>query len=90
MSQTPYIGEGQRQEAAALREYRSSQKRPLGKLPLIVVTNGQHPLKAALAEMSENGQIIVAANSCHDAQICSPGLVIDAIKKVVNSVRGGR
>ena len=90
MRQTPYIGEGQRQEAVALREQRSSQKHPLGKIPLIVLTDGQNPQKAALAELSENGQVIVAADSCHEVQICSPRVVIDAIKGVVNSVRGTR
>ena len=88
--QTPYIGEGQRLEAVALREQRSSQKHPLGKMPLIVLTNGQNPQKAALAGLSENGQAIVAADSCHEVQICSPRVVIDAIKGVVNSVRGTR
>lgn len=88
--QTPYVGEGQRQEAVALREHRSSQKHPLGKIPLIVLTNGPNQQKAALAELSENGQAIVAAVSCHEVQICSPRVVIDAIKGVVNSVRGTR
>ncbi len=88
--QTPYIGEGQRQEAAALHEQRSRLKHPLGKIPLTVITNGLNPQKAALAELSEAGQAIVAADSCHEAQICSPRVVIDAIKGVVNSVRGTR
>jgi len=90
VKQTPYIGEGQRLEAVALREQRSSQEHPLGKIPLIVLTNGQSPQKAALAGLSENGQAIVAADSCHEVQICSPRVVIDAIKGVVNSVRGTR
>src|SRR5260370_5759159 len=47
--QTPYIGEGQRQEAAALHEQRSRLKHPLGKIPLTVITNGLNPQKAALA-----------------------------------------
>jgi pimeloyl-ACP methyl ester carboxylesterase len=90
VKQTPYIGEGQRLEAVALREQRSSREHPLGKIPLIVLTNGQNPQKAALARLSENGQSIVAADSCHEVQICSPRVVIDAIKGVVNSVRGTR
>ena len=88
--QTPYIGEGQRQEAVALREQRSGREHPLGEIPLIVLTNGQNPQKAALAGLSENGQAIAAADSCHEVQICSPRVVIDAIKGVVNSVRGTR
>ena len=90
VSQTPFIGEGQRLEAIALRDQRSSQRHPLAKIPLIVLTNGQNPQKAGLAALSERSEAIVAADSCHEVQICSPGLVIDAIKRVVNSVRGSR
>jgi pimeloyl-ACP methyl ester carboxylesterase len=86
--QTPFIAEGQRQEAVALRDQRSRHKHPLGSIPLIVLTNGQNPKKAELADLSERGEVIVAAGSCHEIQICSPGVVIKSIRTVVGSVRG--
>jgi len=90
VSETPFMAEGQREETIALRNQRLSQKHPMGKIPLIVVTNGPNALKAGLADLSESGEAIVAANSCHEVQICSPTVVIHAIEKVVNSVRGTR
>jgi hypothetical protein len=54
------------------------------------VTNGQNALKAGLADLSEGGEVIAVADSCHEIQICSPTVVIHAIEKVVNSVRGTR
>jgi pimeloyl-ACP methyl ester carboxylesterase len=90
VSQTPFMDEGQREEAIALRNQRLSQKHPMGKIPLMVVTNGQNALKAGLAELSEGGEVIAVPDSCHEVQICSPPVVIHAIEKVVNSVRGTR
>ena len=90
VSETPFMAEGQREETIALRNQRLSQKHPMGKIPLIVVTNGQNALKAGLADLSEGGEAIAVPDSCHEVQICSPTVVIHAIEKVVNSVRGTR
>lgn len=90
VSRTPIIAEGQREEAVALRDQRLGQLHPMGKVPLFVVTNGQNTQKAQLAALSERGEVIVAADSCHEVHICSPSVVIDAIKRVVNSIRSTR
>src|SRR5260370_14514120 len=57
--QTPYIGEGQRQETAPLPQQRSRPKHPLGKNPPTVITNRLNPPKAALVDLSEAGQALV-------------------------------
>ena len=90
VSETPFMAEGQREETIALRDQRLSQKHPMKKIPLIVVTNGQSALKAGLADLSEGGEVIAVPDSCHEVQICSPTVVVRAIDEVVNSVRSTR
>ena len=87
VNRTPYIGEGQRQEFIALRDQRLAKDFPLGNLPLVVLTNGRNEQKAGLISLSAVGTLIVADNSCHEIQLCSPELVIQAIRAVVDRVR---
>lgn len=65
-NQTPYIGEGQRQQFTALRQQRLSVPHPLGDMPLVVITNGVNKQKAQLQALSSSGQLVVAENSCHE------------------------
>jgi pimeloyl-ACP methyl ester carboxylesterase len=90
VNQTPYIGEGQRQEFIALRTQRLSEPHPLARLPLIVLTNGQNEQKAGLAALSDSGKVVVAENSCHEIHLCSPELVVDAIRSIVDAARPDR
>ena len=87
VNRTPFIGEAQRQEFIALRSQRLAQAHPLGSLPLIVLTNGINKQKAELATLSKTGTVVVAENSCHEIQLCSPQLVVRAIRNVVVRVR---
>ena len=89
-NRTPYIGEGQRQEFIGLRMQRLSQAHPLGTLPLVVLTNGSNPQKAELAALSEVGRVVVAEKSCHEIHVCTPGLVVEAIRDVINAARQRR
>lgn len=86
-SRTPFLAEGERQLFTGLRLQRTTQKTPLGKIPLTVLTNGINKQKSELAGLSENGRVLPIAESCHEIQICSPQAVIDAIKSVVDAVR---
>ena len=86
---TPYIGEGDRQRAVALRDLRRAKPHLLGTLPLIVLTDGPNPQKAELVSLSEAGSLVVADQSCHEIHLCSPDLVIRAIRDVVDRVRKG-
>ena len=84
---TPYIGEAQRQQFLSLRNQRLSKDHPLGKLPLVVLTDGENAEKAVLASLSSGGKLVVAEHSCHEIHICSPELVIQAIRDVVDLAR---
>ena len=89
VNMTPYIGEGQRQQFLALRNQRLARDHPLGNLPLIVLTDGSNRQKAELASLSAAGTVVVAEHSCHEIHLCSPELVIQAIREVVDRVRKG-
>jgi hypothetical protein len=69
---------------------RKTEGQPLGKIPLVVLTNGPNKQKGELAALSENGAVQQVAGSCHELQVCTPHAVIEAIKAVVVSVRNGR
>jgi pimeloyl-ACP methyl ester carboxylesterase len=86
-NRTPYIAEGQRQEFIALRQQRLSATHPLGVLPLVVLTNGDNKQKEELSALSQSGALVVVKDSCHEIQLCSPGPVIDAIRRVVSDAR---
>jgi len=89
-SQTPYIGEGQRQQFTALRRQRLEQPQPLGDLPLVVITNGVNKQKAQVRTLSTSGQLVVAEKSCHEVHVCSPEIVIEGIRTVVSASRNPR
>ena len=89
-NRTPFLGESQREEFIGFRAQRLAQKHPLATLPLIVLTNGRNEQKAGLATLSESGTVVVAEESCHEIHLCSPELVVDAIRKVVNLARQER
>lgn len=80
----------QRQQFTALRLQRLARPHPLGDLPLVVITNGVNKQKAQLQALSTSGQLVIAEGSCHEVHVCSPDLVIDAIRRVVNMIRNPR
>jgi pimeloyl-ACP methyl ester carboxylesterase len=89
------------EELAALRADRAKNQYPLGDMPLIVLTRGLSEKKvrmerlslknrkdhSAIAAMSRNGKLVIAANSGHHVQIDEPDLVIKAILEVMNASR---
>ena len=87
VNMTAYIGEGQRQQFLALRNLRRAKQHALGSLPLAVLTNGANARKAELVSLSETGTLLVAEKSCHEIHLCSPDLVVRAIRDVVGRVR---
>src|SRR5262244_980088 len=94
----PYENE----ELAGLRAERAKSEHPLGDMPLIVLTRGKSEengpdgktleeehrrVHTAMAAMSRNGKLVVAANSGHHVQLEEPELVINAIRDLVAAAR---
>jgi pimeloyl-ACP methyl ester carboxylesterase len=90
------------EELALLRAERAKSERPYGDMPLIVLTRGlseeggpdskellaEHRKEhEAIARLSRNGQLIVAAHSGHHVQIDEPHLVVTTIQAVVAASR---
>lgn len=90
------------EELAGLRAERTKSKYPLGDMPLIVLTRGiseedgpdgkafeeEHRRDhAAIAAMSRNGKLVIAAHSGHHVQLDEPELVIKSIRDVLTAVR---
>ena len=86
-----------------LREFEETgtgEHHPLGALPVIVLSSGEHPSEpdrqrqlrnrtdaaAGLDILSSNSLYIVAPESGHEIHLYQPELVIDAIRQVVDSV----
>jgi pimeloyl-ACP methyl ester carboxylesterase len=46
-------------------------------------------LQAELAKLSSNSQMLIAEKSGHGIQIDQPGLVVDAIRQMIESIRNG-
>lgn len=98
----PYWGE----EFAEIYSGRRTGEYPLGDIPLIVLTRGksEYPdtevgrqldeerkrMQLDLLRLSRNSKQIIAGVSGHHIQLDDPGLVIDAIREVVDSVRQGK
>jgi pimeloyl-ACP methyl ester carboxylesterase len=66
--------------------------RPLGNLPLVVVSTGnQHPnykkLQTGPLSLSSRSEQLIAARSFHSVEIDQPEVVVDAIGLVVQGVR---
>ena len=75
----------------------------LGNLPLVVIAHSKpftgedavlEPLwrtgEERLAALSTHGKLIVASNSDHNIQTTEPDLIVDAVKAVIVSAKGGR
>jgi pimeloyl-ACP methyl ester carboxylesterase len=90
------------EELAGLRAERAKSQTSLGDMPLIVLTRGipeehgpdakaleeEHRRDhAAIAAMSRNGKLVIAAHSGHHVQLDEPELVIKSIREVLEAVR---
>src|SRR5215470_3963528 len=90
------------EELAGLRAERAKSEHPLGDMPLIVLTRGKSEengpdgkaleeehrrVHTAMAAMSRNGKLVVAANSGHHVQLDEPELVIKAIHDLLTAAR---
>lgn len=72
-------------------------KSSLGSLPLVVIAAGDSMLttpnwseaQQALAKLSSNGRLVVAAHSSHAVHLDQPNVVIDGVREVLASVRNG-
>ena len=86
------------EELAALRAERAKVERPLGDMPLVVITRGKSDAdgpdgvkfaeehrkdQTALATLSRHGSLVIAAESGHHVQIEQPQLVVDAIRQAI-------
>jgi pimeloyl-ACP methyl ester carboxylesterase len=85
--------EADRSILAYLRDQRRTSKRPLGDLPLVVLTRGvdadNERIMAydELATMSSNSRHTVVIGSGHEIHLFKPEVVVEAIKDVVNAAR---
>jgi len=93
----PYWGE----EFAEIYSARRASQYPLGEIPLIVLTRGkrEYPdteagsqlneerkrMQSDLLHLSQNSRQIIAEASGHHIQLDDPGLVVDVIRKVIDS-----
>jgi len=90
------------EELAGLRAERTKIRYQLGDMPLIVLTRGMPEEDGpdakgleeehrrdhkAIAGMSSNGKLVIAARSGHHIQLDEPELVINAIREVLAAVR---
>jgi len=90
------------EELAAMRAERARNARPLGDMPLVVLTRGMtdetgpdaktreddhQKEQAALTALSRDGKQVVAAHSGHHIQLDEPDLVIKSIGEVVGAIR---
>jgi pimeloyl-ACP methyl ester carboxylesterase len=83
-----------RQEMIALRRERLSEAHPLGKLPLTVLArtkatdSRRRKLQTELAGLSSISRLVWAENSGHEIHLYRPGVVVEAIREMVASIRG--
>ena len=92
------VNPDEHEELALLRAERMKSERPLGDLPLVVITRGRSdetgPDSAALeaehrkdhtmiAGLSRRGRLVVAARSGHHVQIEEPDLVVSAVREML-------
>jgi pimeloyl-ACP methyl ester carboxylesterase len=90
----PYAEE----EFAEMYSARKTRERPLGDIPLIVLTRGNREpyseeekrMQADLLNLSRNSKQIIAEGSGHHIQLDEPTLVTGAIREVVDSARHQR
>jgi hypothetical protein len=90
------------EELAGLRAQRAKNERPLGEMPLVVLTRGisdetgpdaksleddHQKEQAALAVLSRSGKQVIATHSGHHIRLDEPNLVIKSIGDVLQEVR---
>jgi pimeloyl-ACP methyl ester carboxylesterase len=86
--------EADRSILAYLSEQRRTSKRPLGDLPLVILTRGvdadNERIMAydELSKLSSNSRHTVVIGSGHEIHLFKPEVVIEAIKDVANAARG--
>jgi pimeloyl-ACP methyl ester carboxylesterase len=87
--------EAERARLARLRELRARGERPLGALPLVVLTRDLQPnegpwaVHAGLARLSTNSRHTVVAGAGHEIHLFAPEAVVQAISDVLASLRAG-
>lgn len=66
----------------------------LGSMPLIVIAAGDNmsspdwaAAQHAMAKLSTNGQLIVAEGSSHAIHLDQPGVIIDAVDRLIDAIR---
>jgi pimeloyl-ACP methyl ester carboxylesterase len=85
--------EGQRAALARLLDSRRPRSKPLGELPVVVLTRGLdmtpglEETHAALARLSTNSRQTVVAGAGHEIHLFQPSAVIQAIRDVSTSIR---
>jgi pimeloyl-ACP methyl ester carboxylesterase len=84
-------------EALAMRREREANPKPLGDLPVIVITRSQpitglsaaaleperQALQSQLAQLSTRGRQVVAPDSGHHVHIDAPAVVVAAIREII-------
>jgi pimeloyl-ACP methyl ester carboxylesterase len=73
----------------------SQAAHPLGKMPLVVISTGNDlpnykKLQAELLALSNRSRQLMAESSFHSVEIDQPGVVVEAIRQVVDQVRESR
>jgi pimeloyl-ACP methyl ester carboxylesterase len=85
--------EAERARSARLLEQRKQRERPLGDLPIVVLTRGVNSAAdlrethAGLARLSTNGRHTIVAGSDHEIHLFEPSVVVQAIADVVSAHR---
>jgi len=81
-------GEGERSALARLHEFSASKAKPLGDLPVVVLTRGvetsaeQQEVHAAIARQSTKSRHSVVEGAGHEIHLFQPAAVIQAIREV--------
>jgi pimeloyl-ACP methyl ester carboxylesterase len=81
-------GEGERSALARLHEFSASKAKPLGDLPVVVLTRGvetsaeQQEVHAAIARQSTRSRHGVVEGAGHEIHLFQPAAVIQAIREV--------
>jgi pimeloyl-ACP methyl ester carboxylesterase len=88
--------EGERTALAALRQASVATSKPLGSLPLVVLTRGiessqeLQDVHASIARLSTNSRHSVVTDAGHEIHLYDPAAVVDAIRQVVEAARTKR
>ncbi len=84
-----------RECVARLATLTKDEAAPLGATPLAVISTGNHTdgysaLQGQLLNLSHDSRQFIAGHSFHAVQIDQPEVVTEAVRAVVDAVRGGR